>query len=95
MFLWRSFVRELRNLQGCIDKSPKFKDFFVLLFIAFVSLSCNIIRRDFSRGLGMCGDLGTVPGCLGPSPEVKCITLFASSNVIDCLGPLVACMECV
>lgn len=54
--------------------------FLVLLFIAFVSLSCNIFRH-ISCGLGVCGELGPAPGCKGASHKVKFITFFVSSNV--------------
>lgn len=93
MFLWRSFVRELRNLRGCIDSVQNSSIFLVLLFIAFVSLSCNIFRH-ISCGLGVCGELGPAAGCMGASHKVKFITFFVSSNVIDFLGPLVACVDC-
>lgn len=31
---------------------------------------------------------------MGASHKVKFITFFVSSNVIDFLGPLVACVDC-
>lgn len=44
--------------------------------------------------LELCGELGPAVGCMGASHKVKFITFFVSSNVIDFLGPLVACVDC-
>ena len=67
--------------------------FLVLLFIAFVSLSCNIFRH-ISCGLGVCGELGPAAGCMGASHKVKFTHFLFHLMLIDFLGPLVACVDC-